>query len=101
MTLLVDTLCILLNTDLSSISRCSPSTLPAWREGGEGEGREGKEGRGGREGRKGGEGREGREGRKGGEEGREGRGERQGKEERITPEEQKGSLKLSLLSSQK
>ena len=94
MTLLVDTLCILLNTDLSSISRCSPSTLPAWIEGGEGEGREGGEG----------EGRGGREGRKGGEEergGREGRGERQGKEERITPEEQKGSLKLSLLSSQR
>ena len=53
MTLLVDTLCILLNTDLSSISRCSPSTLPAWREGGgegEGEGRE--KGRGGRRGGK-------------------------------------------------
>ena len=40
MTLLVDTLCILLSTDLSNISRCSPSTLPAWSEGEEKKGRD-------------------------------------------------------------
>ena len=83
MTLLVDTLCILLSTALSNISRCSPSTLPAWSEGEEKKGRDKgkiKEEGGGEGGEEGGE--EGRE--EGGEEGRErgGRwGERNGREE--------------------